>query len=163
MKRRCHMRKRVWMIGLIVSGLGLVGIMAGPLGAVQRSGNPVPDEIILDRVPPAKHRLVAKVLCEEPVSTFLTVLSLHGRRENAVRVVWTDIDGLQTQVEEVLEPGRPLRLSCEDMPVELSQATPVVVHVDSRYPTSGVSLFVIRGSSIQSTDAEYFQSAILER
>jgi hypothetical protein len=109
-----------------------------------------------------KHRLVGKLLCEDPAATYLAVMSLHGAKTNAATVVLTDAEGLQTQFEKVLDPHQPLRLSCEDIPVEFSQEAPVFVHVDSRYATSAMAIHVLRGSPIYEMEALQMQSAPID-
>ena len=154
------MRKHSLIIGILVSVFVLGWVAAGALGAVGVFETQFTADFF-GRSAQSKHRLVGTLLCEEPVTTFLSVWSLHKSKVNAVKMVWTDADGLQSKVEKALDPNTPLQLSCEDVPGGFSQVAPVMVHVDSRYRTRGTVLHVVRGSPIQGADAEYFQSALL--
>lgn len=149
------MRKSLLWSACMIVGAVLVWAAAGPLGAAGLLDREALEAIgVSDRSLKPKHRMVGKLICEEPVSTFLSVMSLHGTRPNMVRMTLTDVDGLQTHRVNNVPPHRPLRVSCEDVPPEFSHAAPVVVHLDSRYPTSGVSMHVLRGSPILSVEAD---------
>ena len=133
------MRKIFIIFGFVASAISFGWVLVGPLGAAD----------FLDRTIRGKHRLVAALLCENPVSTFVSVMNLRGKERNRVEIRWTDGEGKQTTRTDVIQRHGPLVLTCETVPPEFSQSTPIVVHVDSQYPTSGVQTHVIRGSPIQ--------------
>lgn len=142
------MRKTYLMMGFIVCSVALGWAMGGPLGAAD----------IFERAIRGKHRMVAALLCEEPVSTFVSVMNLRGKERNRVEIRLTDGEGKQTIQTETIQRHVPLVLSCETVPPEFSQAAPIVVHVDSQFPTSGVLTHVVRGSPIQGAGSTALKS-----
>ena len=145
------MRKFLFILGIITSGVGFGWVVVGSLAAADFFG----------RSTHTHHRLVATLMCEDPVTTFLSVVSLHGRKPNRVTIRWTDEDGRQTMLTEVVQPHIPLGLSCETVPPEFSQMVPIVVHLDSQHPTTGVVTHVLRGSPIQSVNTTVISSFII--
>ncbi len=124
----------------VASAVSVGWIASGPLGAAD----------FFERSIRGNHRLVGSLLCEEPVTTFLSVMNLRGKERNHVEIRWTDGEGMQTMRTQVIQRHIPLVLTCETVPSEFSHSTPIVVHVDSEYPTSGLLTHVVRGSPIQS-------------
>ena len=158
------MVKPLIIISVIVSGLVFTGLGAGPWRALGLISGP--EEFIQGSDRP-RHRLVATMVCNESTKTFLSVMSLRRTRPNPAEISVTDAfvtpatDALvipatdafapQFWVAAVVQPDRPLRLTCEDVPEEFSKDVPVVVHLDSRYPTSGILMHI----SGESPDAEW--------
>ena len=142
------MPKHFFIVGFIASIVCFGWIAGGSLGAadffeISKRGN---------------HRLVGSLLCEDPVTTFLSVMNLRGKERNRVEIRWTDGEGMQTMRTQVIQRHVPLALTCETVPSGFSKSTPIVVHVDSQYPTSGVLTHVIRGSPIQSVGSSALKS-----
>ena len=88
--------------------------MGGQLGAADFFGKSIR----------GKHRMVATLLCEDPVSTFVSVMNLRGMERNRVEVRLTDGEGTQSMQTEVIKRHDPLVLSCEILPPEFFPVGP---------------------------------------
>ena len=142
------MSKFFFIICFVASAVSIGWITGGPLGAAD----------FFETSFRGNHRLVGTLLCEEPVTTFLSVMNLRGKERNQVEIRWTDGEGMQTMRTQVIQRHIPLVLTCETVPSGFSASTPIAVHVDSQFPTSGLLTHVIRGSPIQSAGSSALKS-----
>ena len=134
------MPKLFFKIGIVVSVVSFAWIAGGSLGAAN----------FFETSIRGNHRLVGTLLCEDPVTTFLSVMNLRGKERNRVEIRWTDEEGMQMMRTEVIERHVPLAITCETVPSGFSLTAPITVHLDSQFPTSGVLTHVVRGSPVQS-------------
>ena len=162
------MVKPIIIIGVIVSGIVLTGLGTGPWKAL---GLIAGQEEFIQGSDRPRHRLVATLVCNESTQGFLSVMSLRRTRPNPVSISITDSPTIpatealsvrQDWIAAVVQPDRPLRLSCEDVPEEFSKEAPVVVHLDSLYPTSGILMHLISGSPYTQVETEDLIAARLQ-